>query len=420
MEFAGKRRVLMIVENLPVPFDRRVWNEANALNDAGYEVSIICPMGHGSPVGHEVLNGIHIFRHPLPYEADGKLGYIVEYANAFFWQTLLASVVFFRRGFDVIHACNPPDLIFLTGMIFKLLGKKFVFDHHDLNPELFEAKFGTKGILYRGLLWAERLTFWMSTVSIATNQSYKQKAITRGSMSPSDVYVVRSGPNLERMQIQEPKARFKEGREHLVGYVGVMGKQEGLDILLRVAKRIVIDLGRDDIQFHLVGGGTELEVLQDYADELGVQEHVTFAGRVSDEDMLGALNTADVCVNPDVPNDLNNLSTMNKIMEYMALAKPIVQFDLHEGRVSANDASLYAQNGNEDDFGDKILELIDDPHRRAEMGAYGRKRVETELSWDHEKPKLLAAYQHVFSNRPAWSVVPLRLRLLKFFTGRTV
>lgn len=418
MAFAGKRRILIIVENLPVPFDRRVWNEACALRDAGYDVSVICPEGRGYAPGHEVLEDIHIWRHPLPWEADGKLGYIFEYTNAFVFQTFLACVVFVRRGFDVIHACNPPDLIFLTAALFRPLGKKFVFDHHDLNPELFEAKFGHKGLLYKGLLLMERLTFALASKSIATNESYARIARERGKMKPRDVTVVRSGPKLERMKIMPPQDKYRNGRKHLVGYVGVMGKQEGLDILLRAAKRIVKDKGRDDVQFHLVGGGTELAPLQAYAEELGIADHVTFAGRVPDEPMLAALNTADVCVNPDVPNALNDLSTMNKIMEYMALGKPIVQFDLKEGRFSAGEASLYAENGNEADFADKILELIDDKERAKAMGEWGRNRVINELAWTYEAPKLLAAYDSLFAERPRRMEVPFRSRLANFMLGK--
>ncbi len=419
MAFAGKRRVLIIVENLPVPFDRRVWQEARTLREDGYDVSIICPMGHGSPVGHEVLEGIHIWRHPLPYEADGKLGYIIEYGNAFFWQTWLSFVVFCKRGFDVIHACNPPDLIFLTWLFFWPFGKKFVFDHHDLNPELFEAKFGERGSLYKGLLAVEKATFKCASMTIATNESYKEIAIRRGGMPAHRVHIVRSGPDLRRLKRLPPDPRFLNGRKHLVGYVGVMGKQEGLDILLRAARHIVEDLGRTDIQFHFVGGGTELEPLIAYADDLGLSDYCTFAGRVDDTALLGALNTADVCVNPDVPNALNDLSTMNKIMEYMSLGKPIVQFDLKEGRFSAREASLYAKNGDEQDFAQKILQLIDDPALRKQMGEYGRQRVETDLSWEYERPKLLKAYESIFSTRPARAAIPLRYRLRRILTGRT-
>lgn len=394
---AGDRRVLIIVENLPVPFDRRVWQEATTLVDNGYQVSIICPTGKGHDSRHEILDGIHIYRHPLPFEADGALGYLLEYGAALFWELRLAWRVHRERGFDVIHACNPPDLIFLVGGFFKLfLGKKFLFDHHDINPELFEAKFGHRGLLWKAMVLFERLTFRTADVSIATNESYRAIAIERGRMPPEDVFVVRSGPKLDRLRILPPDPELKKGRNYLVGYVGVMGKQEGIDLLLQSVRHIVHDLGRKDIHFGFVGGGTELANLQAMAGELGVQDYVTFTGRVPDEDLLAMLNTADVCVNPDVANPMNDKSTMNKIMEYMALGKPIVQFDLTEGRFSARDASFYARQNDVNDMAAKILELLDDPELRGKMGRYGRERVTTELEWSYEVPKLLKAYDRLF------------------------
>jgi len=387
------KRVLILVENLPSPFDRRVWQEATALRDAGWTVSIVCPTGRGYEKRFERIDGIDIHRYPLPVEASGALGYALEYGAALFWSFVLSWKVFLGRGFDVVHACNPPDLFFLVGAVFKLFGRKFVFDHHDLNPELYEAKFGRRDLLYRAMLALERWTFRTAHVSIATNESYRRIAIERGGMAPERVFVVRSGPSLERMKIVPPVEALKRGRRHLVGYVGVMGRQEGIDLLLRAAKTIVHEHRRGDVHFGLVGGGTSLEEMKALARELGVADRVTFTGRVPDAELLAMLNTADVCVNPDVANEMNDKSTMNKIMEYMSLGKPIVQFDLTEGRFSAQEASLYARRNDPADLAAKILELLDDPERRARMGAFGRRRVETELEWRHEVPKLLAAYE---------------------------
>jgi glycosyltransferase involved in cell wall biosynthesis len=396
---AGKaRNVLIIVENLPSPFDRRVWQEATTLKGAGYGVSIICPTGKGYEARYECLEGIHIYRHPLPTEAEGALGYAVEYSAALFWEFVLAWRVLRRHGFDVIHACNPPDLIFLVGGFFKIfLRKKFIFDHHDINPELYEAKFGRRDFFYRLMLTLERWTFRAADVSIATNESYKRIAIERGGMPAARVHVVRSGPMLERLRIVPPVPALKNGRPFLVGYVGVMGKQEGIDLLLQAVAHVVYDLGRRDIHFGLVGGGTELQALKQMALDLKVGEFVTFTGRVPDKDLLDMLNTAEVCVNPDVPNPMNDKSTMNKIMEYMALGKPMVQFDLAEGRFSAREASLYAKPADVKDFARLIVELIDDPALRQRMGEYGRRRVEQELEWKYEAPKLLAAYEGAFA-----------------------
>jgi glycosyltransferase involved in cell wall biosynthesis len=389
-------KILIIVENLPVPFDRRVWQEATTLKEAGYGVSVICPKSKAFPLKYECLDGIHIYRYPMPPEARGALGYAVEYPLALLWQFVLSWKVLFSRGFNVIHACNPPDNIFLIGLVFKLLGKKFVFDHHDICPELYLAKFEKKDFLYKIMLLSERLTYKSADVSIATNESYKQIAIQRGKMSPDKVFVVRSGPNLNRIVRMPPVEALKQGRKYLVGYVGVMGKQEGIEYLLRSIQHIVYNMGRKDIHFGLVGGGPELNHMKSYAEELRIADYVTFTGRVPDKDMLEVLNTADVCVNPDVANEMNDKSTMNKIMEYMAVGKPIVQFDLAEGRFSARDASLYAKKNDEIDFAEKIVELLNDPDRRENMGRQGRQRVENELQWTHEVPKLLAAYKTLF------------------------
>lgn len=394
---AGKpRRVLIIVENLPSPFDRRVWQEATTLRDAGYLVSIICPTGKGYERRFETIDGIDIHRHPLPLEAEGALGYVMEYGAALFWEMRLALKVLFGRGFDVIHACNPPDLIFLVGSVFKLFGKKFIFDHHDINPELYEAKFGRRDLFYKLMVAAERLTFQTADVSIATNESYKRIAIERGGMTPDRVFVVRSGPKLDRLRIVPPVDALRNGRDHLVGYVGVMGKQEGIDLLLEAVRYILFDLKRSDIQFGIVGGGTSLDEMKALSTTMGVAPFVTFTGRVPDDELLAMLSTADVCVNPDVANAMNDASTMNKIMEYMALGKPIVQFDLTEGRFSARGSSLYAEKNDPHDLGRKIVALIDDPARRAAMGAIGRARIENELEWRYEAPKLLAAYDAAF------------------------
>ena len=391
-----QRRVLIIVENLPSPFDRRVWQEATSLYKANYQVSIICPTGKGCEKKYEVIDGIHIYRHNLPFEAVGAAGYILEYFAALFWEFVLSLRVLFTRGFDVIHACNPPDTIFIIGAFYRIFGKKFIFDHHDINPELYEAKFGKKGFFYKIIVLLERLTFKTANVSIATNESYKRIAMERGGMDEDCVFVVRSGPNLDRLEIMPPQERLKNGRKFLVGYVGVMGNQEGIDYLLRAAQYIIKEKGREDVQFGLVGGGTSLDVMKAYAAELGIGDYVTFTGRVPDRELLEMLNTADVCINPDVANEMNDKSTMNKIMEYMALGKPIVQFDLLEGRFSAQDASLYAARNDEVDMAEKILELLDDPERRKTMGEFGRNRVINELEWKFEEPKLYHAYDRVF------------------------
>jgi glycosyltransferase involved in cell wall biosynthesis len=399
-EASDPRRLLIIVENLPVPFDRRVWLEATTLHAAGYQVCVICPFGKGAEKPYERIDGIHIYRHGLLHEARGAAGFLLEYASALFHEMRLSFKVAKRHGFDVIHACNPPDLIFLIGLFYKLWGKRFLFDHHDLSPELYVAKFDDKTLFNRVmkafLLWCERLTFATATVAIATNESYRRIATERGRMKPENVFVVRSGPNLKKLKRMPPDDRWKSGRAFLVGYVGVIGRQEGLDLLLQSVEHIVRRCHRSDIQFVIVGDGPELPLIRRMAKQSDLDPFVTFTGRVDDVSLLTVLSTANVCVNPDRFNTMNDLSTMNKILEYMALEKPIVQFDLTEGRISAQGASLYARRNDPVDFADKILELLADPTRQEAMGRLGRERIETELSWEHQAPILLSAYETLF------------------------
>jgi glycosyltransferase involved in cell wall biosynthesis len=389
----GKRRVLIIVENLPCPFDRRVWQEALALRAHGYEVSIICPKGRGYERGYELLEGVHIYRHPLPVEADSAMGYGLEYSLSLLMEFWLAIRIALTRGFDIIHGCNPPDTIYLIARFFKLFGKRFIFDHHDINPELYEAKFGRRDRWYRLLCRLERWTFATADVSIATNESYRRIAIERGGMPAERVFVVRSGADLSRVKVAPPRESRRRGKRFLVGYVGVIGKQEGLDLLLESIAHLRYELNRDDIHFTIVGDGTEVAALKDMSRRLAVESCVEFTGRVADRELWEILSTADICVNPDRANPMNDKSTMNKILEYMALGKPIVQFDLTEGRHSAGDSSLYARPNDVRDFAAKLCELLDDPERRRKMGAVGRQRIESELAWHHQVPRLLQAYE---------------------------
>ncbi len=405
-------KILIIVENLPVPYDRRVWKEATTLRAAGYIVSVICPIGKGYESRYEVIEGIHVHRHPLPLEARGAIGYPLEYMAALFWEFVLAWRVLLTRGFDVIHACNPPDLIFLVGGFFKLFfKKKFVFDHHDLSPELFALKFGNKGFFHRIMLQLERWTYRTADMSIATNYSFREIAIKRGGMHPDRVFIVRSGPDLSTLRVVPPQPDLKHGRKWLVAYMGVMNSQDGVDYVLHAAHHIVHARGRSDVHFVLLGDGPELASLKELAVKLGVAEYVTFTGWANADVFVPYLNTADVCVGPDPWNEFNDKLTMNKIMEYMAVGKPIVQFDLVEGRFSAQDAALYAEQNNAVDMAEKVLQLLDDPLARKQMGDCGRERIEAKLSWQHEVPNLLAAYATLFGSPAAIGVGPARTQV---------
>lgn len=394
-----KRRVLIIVENMSAPADVRVWNEAVALRDGGYEVTVLCPRAMGSPQGYEVMDGIRIYRHPKLRQGGSALGYVWEYGCALFWETLYAWWIFARHGFDVIEGCNPPDDIFLVALPFKLFGVKYIFDHHDASPELFLSKFDKPGILHRILLWLERLSFHASDAVLASNGSYRDLAITRGNTAREDVFVVRNGPDTDEFKSVPANPALKYGKPYLVGYVGAMDIQDGLDILVEVASQVK-NMGRSDVHFTCVGRGPQLPRLREMVREKNLEDTVNFTGFIPDCEMLEVLSTADICVNPDKPCEMNNISTMIKIMEYMALGKPIVQFDSKEGRISAQQASLYCDPANSvKDFAKKILWLADHPEERRRMGEFARERIEKELAWKYSVPTLLAAYERLFIKR---------------------
>ena len=391
-----KAKILIIVENLPVPFDTRVWKEARALQEDGYGVTVLCPQGKGFRKVHEVLDGVHIYRHPMPQEGDSPLGYIWEFGCALLWEFLFTCWIFMARGFEVIQGCNPPDDIFLIALPFRIFGVRYIFDHHDANPELYLSKYEREDFLFRVLKRLESLTYKASTVVMATNESYKALAISRGGLDAKDVFVVRNGPDLNTFRPVPPQPALKFGKAYLVGYVGNMSIQEGLDILIDVAANIR-SRGRSDVHFTCVGGGTSLPLLRKLVTEKSLDDMFNFTGRVPDQELLDVLSTADVCVNPDKPCEMNDISTMIKIAEYMALGKPIVQFNLKEGRYTAGEASLYSDGTDlVGDFADKILWLLDHPEERKRMGEFGQKRVAEHLAWRHSVDNLIAAYERVF------------------------
>jgi len=402
MSFSKPRRVLIVVENLPVPLDRRVWQEATTLVEGGYQVSVICPMGRGWNKPYEVIEGVHIYRHSEPTEAhSGAIAYAREYGHAIWHWFRLARVVWRERGFDVIQGCNPPDLIFLLALWYRIWGVSYLFDHHDVCPELFEAKFGKKGLLYRVMLIWERITFACADVSIATNESFRSIAMRRGKMKPEDVFVVRSAPRLGTFKIVPGNPAHKKGASILLGYVGVIGQQEGMDLLVAAADHLIRKLNHRDVHFAIIGFGPQLEEVQRDVKSRGLERYFTFTGALYGDDMLAVLNSIDIGVSPDPYNPMNDISTMNKVMEYMTLEKPVVQFDLTEGRASAGEASLYARSNDPVDFATKIAELIDNPAERVRLGKLGRERVLDRLSWAHSAPNLLAAYDRVFGKRRA-------------------
>lgn len=394
------RRVLIIVENLPVPFDRRVWAESLALTEAGYQVSVICPNSRNE-ASYEELSGVNIYRYPAPPEGSGVVAYIREFSYSLWAAFKLSLKVRREKGFDVIQACNPPDTMFLIALFHKWFGhKRFIFDHHDLSPELFSLRFdpSKKSFAYRMLLWLERQTFKTADVVISTNESFKEIAIKRGSKNEDDVIVVRNGPDLNKFKPRAPRSELKDGRNYMVCYVGVMAIQDGLDYLLRAIHQVICVRNRNDITFVLIGSGDVLDNLKQLAKDLDIDQNVVFTGRIDDDILLADyLSTADVCVAPDPMNDLNDKCTLIKIPEYMAIGKPTVSFNLTESKFSAQDAAVYAEKNDCAEFGNKIVELLDDPARRSEMGEFGQKRVHDILSWEHSKKNLLLAYERALN-----------------------
>ncbi|HET7304443.1 MAG TPA: glycosyltransferase family 4 protein [Segeticoccus sp.] len=386
-------RVLVIVQNLPVPFDRRVWLECQSLRRAGYDVTVVCPQGEGTGA-EQTVEGVRILAYP-PYASNGRtLGFVTEYAYSFAATARLVRRARKAGRFAVMQACNPPDIFWPIARWLRAVdGTRFLFDHHDLCPELYRSRFGDgEGLALRGLLLLERATFRTADRVTSTNDSYKAVAMDRGGKHEQDVTVVRTGPDPQRLRRAEAHAELRHGRAHLVAYIGVMGPQDGVDIVLDAAELIVHRWQRDDVQFMVMGKGDCYPQLLEQRDRLGLRSHVDLPGRVPDETVRDVLSTADVGLSPDPHNPLNDVSTMNKTMEYMAFGLPVVAFDLRETRVSAQQAACYVAPGQVEAYAQAILDLIDDPGRRAAMGTFGRERVERELAWEHQEGGYVAAF----------------------------
>ncbi len=399
----GERgRVLIIVQNLPVPFDRRVWLECQTLTEAGYQVAVVCPKGPGDPK-FATLDGVELYKY-RPYAPGGsKASFVLEYLYSFLstlWLTAKAA----RKGrFDAIQSCNPPDIFWPIGVLFRALhGSRFVFDHHDLCPETYRSRFpGGPRVIHTLLRFLERCTMRAADHVISTNDSYRTVVIERDGVEPNGVTVVRTGPDPQRLKAVAPDPFLRRGRRHLAAYIGVMGPQDGVDIVLQVADMVVNKFERKDIAFTLIGSGDCFDELVALRDQLGLEDCVEFTGRAPDRLVASILSTAAVGISPDPKNPLNDLSTMNKTMEYMAFGLPVVAFDLRETRVSAREAAVYATPNEVDELARLLVDLIDDEPRRRSMGAEGRARVEQELAWAHQAPRYLSVYDELIATPEA-------------------
>jgi glycosyltransferase involved in cell wall biosynthesis len=393
-----KKHILFIVENNPVPNDVRVWAEAIAVKELGYDVSVICPLNDKTPLQYECIEGIAIYRHYTPWEAGGKTGFLFEYANAILWELLFSIRLFICKRFHMIHAANPPDHLFLLAWLFKIFKVKFIFDHHDICPENYIAKFMRKDTFYYLLKLMEKLTFKTADIVISTNQSYKQIAIERGGKKTRDVFVVRNGPRLNEVEFLPPNPKWKSGFEYLAVYVGVIGNQEGLDGLLRMIGNLVNVKKVQNIKFVIIGTGPDLKNMLSLCEKMQLQGYVEFTGYIPYHDFYEILATADVAVNPEYSSPFTDKSTMIKIMDYMTFGLPIVQFRTTEGMITAGDAAIYIDNNSEQEFADAIIELLGDKQKMKKMGEIGKKRIFESLNWDFQKRGLKEAYQSIMGS----------------------
>ncbi len=385
----------MLIENLPFPMDRRMYQEAQALREAGYEMRVICPKGEKtSRSSFETVDGVRVYRYGLQFEASGVLGYLFEYGWAMVCTFVLMWRVFLTDGFDIVHAANPPDLFFALALPFKLLGKKFVFDQHDLCPESYEVKFG-RGLLYKVLCWLEQCSYRTANLIISTNRSYYDITRERGGVPDKKLCIVRSGPDLRRFHEVPPQPELKQGFPYMAVYLGVMGRTDGVDRVITAAHHLIRIMGRMDVLFVCIGKGGYWESLQQLSQRLGVAEYCRFPGRIPDAEVVAYLSSADVCLAPDPPCAMNDLSTMNKILEYMACRRPIVSFALKEARRSAEGAAIYVEKDDPALFAASIDALLKDPEGRARMGDIGFARISRELSWDRSRANLVEAYSRI-------------------------
>lgn len=385
-------RVTILLENHSYPYDVRVRPHAEALAAIGYQLVVICPRGKGHS-WRETINGVRAYRFPIPAGGKTTLGYLAEFCMATTFMTVLTLWVWMRHGMDILLMYNPPDSLFVAGLLPRLAGKTIVYDVRDLAPELYESKFEhVNSILYRLLLWLEGCSCRLADHVVAVNESYRRVVIERDGVPPERVTVIRQGPDLDHICLTAPDPDLRLRAETIIAYLGSMAKERGVDYLLRALHHLEKTFGHRDWLCVLVGREDASQDLRKQATELGIGDRTWFTGFLPFEQWVPLLSTADICVDPGPGNPINNLSTTNKMMDYMALAKPMVVFDLPERRITAGESALYARPNEVVDLARQLARLIEEPELQARLGAIGRERVEHHLAWEHQKKRLVTLY----------------------------
>ena len=397
MQFAGKK-VLMLVENNSVPFDKRVWREAKTLSENGIKVKVICPKGREHKKSKEIIDGIGIYRYNVKFSDGSAKGYIIEYIQSIIKMFLMSfKIFFFKGGFQIVHTANPPDILCIVPFFYKIFGVKYIFDEHDLTPESYLSRYGfndkKKSYMYKILLFFQKISYRLSDVIISTNESYRTIALERGASSEK-IVIVRNGPDSRYFDYVNPNPSWRNGFKYLAAYIGVMGVQDGVDNILKSCRYLVYELNMKDIFFVLIGNGDEFENLRKMVKDFKIEKFVHFTDRIPDADVMEILSTADVCLAPDPESPLNNHSTMNKIMEYMIYKSPIVSFNLTETKFSAQDAAIYIQNNNVEEFAKGIVYLISNKNLSNKMANFGYNRIKNTLSWENQEVNLIKAYKY--------------------------
>jgi len=393
------KKSLIFIEDGSFTYDNRVIQETNALINAGWDITVISPKCSIDPYYKKFNNKLRSYYYPKP-TIESIFGHIIEFFFTLFFGSGLSFWIFIRHGFSVFHACNPMDILWLIALPYKIMGKKFIFDQHDLVPELIVSRshISINNLFCKIFIFFEKCSYKLADAVIVTNNSFKKIALNRGRKRPQDVFIVRNGPELNKFRKATRMMNIRNKNEILIGYLGNMNPQDGVEYLLMAAEIIIKKRKISNIKFILIGGGSSQLRLIELSKKMGLENYVIFVGKLFGDELMSILNTCDICVQPDPFNPLNDKSTMNKVLEYMALEKPIVAFNLNETRISCGNAALYAKPNSMHDFAEKILYLVNHPKLGIRMGQIGRERIERKFSWKYSIPHLINAYEHALKS----------------------